>query len=201
MNLALVEKAQEFAHDGHDSILQKRKYSGEPYWVHTDEVARIVTETLKEENRGELTPNDYNVIAAAHLHDILEDVAPKNPFYSRNKLIEEFGRDVSNLVVELTDVYTKENYPTLNRKERKEHERVRLSNISNPSRTVKLADLINNTESIVANDPDFARVYIKEKMELLPLLIGGNANLLARCSQQVLDAYAKLGLTVPMIVA
>jgi guanosine-3',5'-bis(diphosphate) 3'-pyrophosphohydrolase len=202
MNLDLVKKAQQIAHDAHDSILHKRKYSGEPYWVHTDEVAEIVTAALKEERPdGILLPEDYATIAGAHGHDIYEDVTPVNDFFSRDFIIEELGSDVDFVILELTDVFTKENYRTMNRAERKKSERDRISAISNRSKTVKLADLISNTKSIVANDPDFARVYIKEKMELLASLVGGNSNLLARASQQVIDSCSTLGLTIPTITA
>jgi hypothetical protein len=38
----IVERAQRFAHRKHDEIEQKRKYTGETYWVNTDLVAAIV---------------------------------------------------------------------------------------------------------------------------------------------------------------
>ena len=38
--------------------------------------------------------------------------------------------------------------------------------------TIKLADLIDNTKSIVAYDPNFARVYMKEKAELIAGMTG-----------------------------
>ena len=62
----LIEKAKQFAHEAHDSIGQKRKYSGEPYWVHTDAVAEKVAAIGGTEV----------MVAAAHLHDVLEDVTP-----------------------------------------------------------------------------------------------------------------------------
>lgn len=199
--MSLIEKAQAIAHEAHDSILQKRKYSNEPYWVHTDEVARIVTEVLKQKNGGVLSDSDAEIVQAAHLHDIFEDVTPKNTFYSFDFILKEFGRRVYNLVRELTDVYTKENYPASNRAMRKKEELARIYKISNEGKTIKLADVISNTASIVENDKDFAKVYLREKLDLLPALVGGDSTLLAKASAQLIESYQKLGMTIPQIVA
>jgi len=188
----LIEKAKEFAHRAHDAIGQKRKYSGEPYWVHTDAVAMAVTEVGASDE----------VIAAAHLHDVLEDVAPLLPHTYNEKVIRDnFGDKVTQFVIELTDVFTKENYPKKNRKERKALEAQRLGTISPEAMTVKLADLINNTASIVENDPDFARTYLSEKLTILPYLSDGSPPLLQQASLQVIAGHASLGLTIPMLAA
>jgi guanosine-3',5'-bis(diphosphate) 3'-pyrophosphohydrolase len=190
----LVEKAKRFAHEAHDSIGQKRKYSGEPYWVHTDEVASIVAEVA-------VSPFDNNeaIIAAAHLHDVLEDVFPLNVKYNHNLIRDLFGFEVLDMVIDLTDAYTKEAYPNLNRAERKKRERERIANTSPASKTVKLADLISNTASIARDDKDFARVYLREKMALLPYLADGSPVLLQRASMQALGAMTELGLTIDTI--
>jgi len=155
-------KAQAYAHDAHDSIGQKRKYSGKPYWVHTDEVAEIVQSVTE----------DPVTICAAHLHDVIEDV---NKFpYDVDGIRMIFGMDVLTTVLELTDVFTKENYPDLNRKERKQWEAMRLGKISNRAQTIKLADLVSNTSDIVRNDPGFARTYLKEKEQILNKMLNGN---------------------------
>lgn len=156
--MTFLERAKKFAHDGHNSINQTRKYGNKsPYWVHTDEVARIVS----------LFTKDKNVIAAAHFHDLVEDVYPKNPNYSIVDIALNFGGDVAKYVTELTDVYVSEKFPDLNRKRRKELEAIRLGQISNESKLIKLADLFSNTRSIVFHDRDFAKVYLKEKARVL----------------------------------
>ena len=186
-----IEKAQVFAHEAHDSIKQVRKYTGAPYWVHTDAVAEIVA----------FVGGDENQVCAAHLHDVLEDVKPINPEYNAQRILNEFGDDVMDIVIDLTDVYTKVAYPKLNRKQRHELENKRLAIIPPRSQTVKLADLINNTASIVVNDPDFAKVYLPEKLAILPLLSDGNPVLLNRASMQTIIAFQTLGLTIPMLRA
>jgi len=185
-----IKLAKKFAHAAHDSIKQKRKYSGEPYWIHTDAVADIVASVGGTED----------MIVAAHLHDILEDVTPKCPGYSEGQIKVQFGEHVLQLVKELTDKYTKVKYPALNRAARHELENERLANISVEAKTIKLADLINNTASIVSEDKDFAQVYIREKLALLPLLAGGNSELLNRASLQTIASCAALGINIPTVI-
>lgn len=160
-----TEEARQFASEGFRSIDHKRKYTGLPYEVHTDEVANIVASVTLDED----------MICAAYLHDTVEDV---NVYpYNLEGIEERFGERVSRYVLELTDRYTKEDYPNFNRKVRKGLEAARLGKISKGAKTVKLADLISNTKDIVKNDPEFAKTYLKEKEIILPNLIEGDREL------------------------
>lgn len=196
--MTLIETAQKLAHDAHDSIEQKRKYTGEPYWKHTDAVAELVQSVGGSEE----------MVAAAHLHDFLEDVVPQLEAERRFNQLKAFEKryyslpiTVRNMVNELTDEYTKKRHPDLNRKERKAKERERLAKISVEAKTIKLADLINNTSDIVTNDPNFARTYLSEKLDLLPYLAEGHPALLNRAAWQIAAGCAKLGLDLPLLVA
>jgi (p)ppGpp synthase/HD superfamily hydrolase len=160
MNETLLALAQSFARDAHDSIGQTRKYEGGPYWAHTERVADMVR----------AGGGDEAMICAAYLHDVLEDVTPKNSRYSLDLINAFFGSDITALVIELTDVWTSEANPTLNRKMRKALECERLARVSNRAKFIKLCDLIDNTDSIAKHDPGFARVYLAEKAELLKVL-------------------------------
>ena len=128
-----------FATKAHASINQVRKYTGDPYIVHPISVASILEECGVE---GDLSK------AVAYLHDVLEDVAPLKPEFGRETIEKEFGKLVASMVSELTDVYTKEDFPSFNRAKRKDLEAARLSTISATSMEVKMADLIDNTVSI-----------------------------------------------------
>ena len=183
-----IEQTQLFAHIAHDSVKQVRKYTGEPYWVHTDEVARIVAED----------GGDEDMVCAAHLHDVIEDVFPIAPTFDIMLIAKYFGNDVARLVTELTDVYTKVAWPDLNREKRHNLERERLSRISAAAKTIKLADLLSNTKSIVAEDKDFAQVYIREKIALLPYLSEGSSRLLQQTTSQTIAACLDLGIDMPM---
>lgn len=153
---------------------QVRKYIGTPYWEHPLSVAKRVT--AYEPTYG---------IEVALCHDLFEDT-PCTFDQLFNKMIEigytrEFSYDVGQYVKELTDVFTKENFPYLNRKKRKISEAKRLGQASSVAQTVKYADLIDNTSSIVEHDPNFAKTYLAEKKDLLDEMKSGNKELYAEC--------------------
>jgi len=184
-----IEKAQEFAHTAHDMAKQVRKYTLEPYWVHTDEVAAIVARV----------GGDEDMQVAAHLHDVLEDVFPIFKQYDVQWMAKEFGLRATNFVVELTDVYTKEAWPDHNRQHRKQLENARIGRTTPQVKTIKLADLISNSKSIVQHDKDFARVYLKEKFNMLPLLLEGDNALMQEATSQVIAGYAVIGMQIPRL--
>ena len=156
----LVERALIFAAKAHEG--QKRKYTGEPYIFHCVEVASIVA----------TVPHTQEMLAAALLHDTVEDTA-----VTRADLTAEFGGHVSMLVDMVTDVSTPE---MGNRAKRKQIDRDHIALASAEGQTIKLADLISNTGSIVARDPDFAKTYMREKAELLNQMHKGDRTLYAR---------------------
>jgi (p)ppGpp synthase/HD superfamily hydrolase len=183
-NFNLVKRAQAFAHEAHDSIKQVRKYTGEPYWVHTDDAANILASVT----------NDKEAIAGEHLHDVVEDVWIINPFYSLDRIRALFGERVALFVYDLTDVYTKEAFPQYNRAKRKQLENERIGKIQPISKSGKLADIISNTKSIVEYDKDFARVYLREIMAQFPYLSDGNPDLFQGARTQAVAAMARLGM-------
>ena len=168
--MTLEERAKEFAAHWHGSIGQVRKYTGEPYINHPMAVAELV--------RG--VPHDEAMLAAAYLHDVVEDTP------CTIQMVEaEFGEDVAELVGSLTD----QSEPSDgNRAKRKEIDRLHTASASARAKTVKLADLIDNSRTILTLDPDFARVYIKEKARLLEVLTEGDPILHAMATSIVVQA-------------
>jgi len=158
----LINEALIFATEKHAG--QSRKYTGQPYIFHPISVAMIVMET----------PNHTEeMVAAALLHDVVEDcgVPPE-------EVGVRFGQSVQKLVYWLTDIARPEDG---NRAQRKALERAKWARCDMPgAKTVKLADLLDNTSSIIARDPKFATVYLEEKRLMLPLLEGGDSGLLER---------------------
>ncbi len=154
----MYEKAKLFAIAAHTSIGQVRKFDGGPYHTHVLRVAELV------HTRTE----DQEILAAACLHDVLEDVEPNNPEFSRERILLEFGQRVLDLVVELTDVYTKENHPDKNRKTRKELEAQRLAKVSEEAKLIKRADLHDNNQSILGTS--FEKTWLREKARLDELI-------------------------------
>lgn len=163
------------AHSG-----QLRKYSVLPYIAHPIEVLTILVE------HSEWAVSE-DMMVAAILHDVVEDT----PVQLKG-LEFVFGKSIAKLVEELTDVYTAEAYPNMNRKARKEAERLRLSAISSEAKSIKLADLISNTKSIVAADPGFSRVYLAEKAALLDLMGKVDPSLLSLAYRSLADGQAAL---------
>jgi hypothetical protein len=58
------------------------------------------------------------------------------------------------------------------------------------AKTIKLADLIDNSLDIQKHDPNFAKVYMQEKKALLEVLREGDATLYARAKKIVDDYYS-----------
>jgi (p)ppGpp synthase/HD superfamily hydrolase len=168
MNATLVERAREFARRRHAD--QLRKYTAEPYFVHLEDVARIVGDLgLPEE-----------IVAAAYLHDVLEDTAT-----TRAELEEQFGPRVADLVEQVTDVSQPADG---NRAKRKALDCAHLAEAEADAQSIKLADVISNSANIAERDPGFAKVYLREKDALLDVLTKGHPALIARAKAQVRGA-------------
>jgi len=163
----LIKQAKTFAICAHDSVAHRRKYTDEPYHVHPERVAALVASVT----------DDAEAIAAAWLHDVLEDVAPKNPAFNKDTILRTFGSRVLQLVLEVTDVSS---LADGNRAKRKAIEREHLAAASNAGKTIKLADLIDNIIDISKHDPGFARVFRKEAALDLPHLQSGDKHLYDR---------------------
>lgn len=157
---------------------QRRKYTEEPYIAHCINVASLVDRH---------TSNTSAMYCAALLHDVVEDT-----HITLEDLVEMEDSDrlpdgTAALVRWLTDVSTKEDG---NRETRKRLDREHIAKAPPDAKTIKLADLIDNTKSIISRDPEFAKVYMAEKRLLLEVLTGGDATLYAMAKQIVDDYYA-----------
>ena len=170
----IVARADAFAAHAHSAINHKRKYTGDDYIVHPREVAAIVASV----------PHTPEMLAAALLHDTVEDTG-----VSIETIRAEFGAVVAGLVADLTDVSTPGGG---NRAIRKGIDLAHTAGASPSAKTIKLADLLSNTASIVAHDPGFARVYLKEKAAMLEVMTDGDATLLARAKATLAAGLAKL---------
>lgn len=145
-----VTEAKAFAIAAHSAVNQKRKYTGEPYWNHPVEVA----ETLQAAGF-----HDPVMIAAAYLHDVVEDTG-----VTAYDLLQVFPAEVVDTVLWLTDVSRPEDG---NRKTRKALDREHTARAPFQARVVKAFDLLSNSASITRHDPGFAKTYLAEKRALL----------------------------------
>ena len=89
----------------------------------------------------------------------------------------------------LTDVSRPEDG---NRAARKTLDREHIAKASPQAKTIKIADLIDNSRSIMAHDPQFARVYLAEKRLLLDVLTEGDPTLYAM-ARRIVDGNGESG--------
>jgi (p)ppGpp synthase/HD superfamily hydrolase len=172
----ILEQVRDFADQAHGE--QTRKYTPERYIEHPLRVMAIVREHTA----------DIPMQAAALLHDVLEDT-PVNKqaitdFLQGLMPAQEVARTV-HLVEELTDVYVKANYPKWNRRKRKGKEQERMEKTSGDAQTIKYADIIDNSAYIAKQDPEFAKVFLRECKALLKKMTKGNQELLKRATALV----------------
>lgn len=172
----LVERAFIYADAAHRCVGQVRKYTGEPYILHPLAVATLVSSVR----------HTGVMLAAALLHDVVEDT-PR----TLEDIGREFGDEVQELVFWLTDVSCPSDG---NRAARKALDRARIARAPEAAKTIKLADLIDNSRSILAHDRHFARVYLPEKAALLEVLTQGDAALLAQARALVEEALRTLNM-------
>ena len=159
--MSIAFRAMRFAREVHKD--QVRKYTGCPYFDHLAEVAGIIASLGWFD--GEVHPT--TLIAVAFLHDCVED-QDVNTMYLR----AEFGNEVADGVLLLSDLEVG------NRAERKAASRARLAAAPGWVQTIKCADLISNTSSIVKHDPKFAVTYLEEKRLLLDVLTKADPRLI-----------------------
>jgi guanosine-3',5'-bis(diphosphate) 3'-pyrophosphohydrolase len=145
--LPIVYDAMQFARHVHKD--QKRKYTNEPYSGHLAEVAGIV---------GTVTDSP-EALAAAWLHDTVED-----QHVDLRVIAQRFGGTVAHGVEALSDVEAG------NRAEREAASRQRLHAAAPWIQTIKVADIISNSSSIMLHDPDYAPKYLAEKRAMLEVL-------------------------------
>lgn len=156
---------------------QKRKYTGAPYWTHLVSVATIVK------------PYAPEGVEIALCHDLFEDTSCSEDelmaFLPEAGYHKKTAEMILRGTLELTDQFIPKAYPDLNRKARKQREAARLGKISALAQTVKYADLIDNSSSIVEHDPGFARIYLDEKQDILQVMRAGHPELLRICEKQL----------------
>ena len=165
----IVVEAVDFARHFHEG--QIRKHTNEPYILHPTRVAFML---------APLT-NDQATLAAAMLHDVLEDTAA-----TEELLLETFGPRVTRYVVDISNLHKG------NRKTRKLLYREQLGKADIPVKSIKLADMLDNCPSIIKYDPDFAKVYMKEQKDQLPYLEDGFTSLYLKTRRMIHDYFKEI---------
>lgn len=134
--MALVSRALAFASRMHEGMV--RKGTNVPYIVHPVEVAEIVASMT----------DDEHVIAAALLHDVMEDCG-----VTKQELESSFGERVACLVE--AETQRKEGDPRATWERRKQATVARLAHAPREERLIALGDKLSNMRAI-------CRDYLKE---------------------------------------
>lgn len=160
--MSIAYTAMMIAREAHKD--QVRKYTGNPYVDHLAEVAGIVATVTDFD--GVLSAEC--LVATAWLHDVVEDCRVMPGDLSDQLINSGHGYTDSEQVVR--GVMWLSDLEEGNRATRKRLSRERLAAAPGWVQTIKCADLISNTSSIVKHDPDFAKVYLEEKRLLLEVM-------------------------------
>lgn len=140
MSLEVISRAAAFSADAHRN--QRRKNAeGTPYINHPLRVGAYVARAVTEQ--GDLSDIDRaTIIAAAYLHDTVEDtsVLPMD-------LQREFGSRITAVVAEVTD------NKSLSKLERKQLQVVNAPKKSREAKFVKLADKLDNLTDLLSELP------------------------------------------------
>lgn len=149
--MSLIIQAARYASIAHGD--QRRKFTGYPYITHPARVAgaaSIIYDVTEE------------VVAAAWLHDVLEDCTP-----TEAHLRNIFPKQTVDLVVELTN--PSKQRPDLRRPERKRLDREHIAKASYWARVLKFLDRIDNLKEISPCD-GFTKLYCEETHLLVEAL-------------------------------
>jgi guanosine-3',5'-bis(diphosphate) 3'-pyrophosphohydrolase len=169
--MSLILKALEFAAQKHRDQRRKDK-NASPYINHPIQLANVL--------RQEGSVADPVVIAAALLHDTVEDTET-----TWQELRGEFGDEIANIVLEVTDVQW------LKKIVRKRLQVAKARHASHAARLVKLADKICNLRDVAARPPaswslERRREYFEWAKEVVDKLRGTHPGL----ERKFDDAYA-----------
>jgi (p)ppGpp synthase/HD superfamily hydrolase len=189
-SLALVSRAADYAARRH--VKQRRKgASQEPYVNHLADVVNLLAQSLAEPSP--------QLLAAAWLHDVLEDTCPTPEEYARTKaeIEKQFGSCVLGIVLEVTDD------KSLPKDERKRLQIETTAGKSREARLLKIADKTSNVYAVAVSRPvgwDGPRVveYVRWAQAVVASSRGLNAELEKAFDVAVSAAQAALLSTDPM---
>ncbi len=163
----LVQAAKLFANSGHHRIEMHRNPAWQSPEVHLKSVAQLISSVSQDET----------MIAAAWLHDIVEDTR-----VTIGDIERQFGAAVAKIVGELTPV-SLPGHGT--RAARFAVDRQHFASASAAAKTVKIADLIDTCRDLHKSDPASLGSYAAEARELAQVLEGGDTRLLDKLKRDL----------------
>jgi hypothetical protein len=163
----LVQAAKLFANSSHHRIEAHRNPAWQSPEVHLKSVAQLISSVSQDET----------MIAAAWLHDVVEDTG-----VTIGDIERQFGAAVAKIVAELTPVSLPGHG---DRAVRFAVDRQHFANGSAAAKTVKIADLIDTCRDLHKKDRASLGSYAAEARELAQVLEGGDAALLDRLKRDL----------------
>lgn len=124
------------------------------YIIHPINVANLVKK-YKESH------NIESLVAAAYLHDTLEDT--DTTYYD---LVKKFGFEIASLVMEVTT-----DKDLKNEIGKTKYLCIKMKNMSNWALVIKLCDRLDNISSLIDVDLEFRKKYIEETLFIMNFLI------------------------------
>jgi hypothetical protein len=163
----LIKAARKFANGSHQRINTWRNPALQSSEAHLKSVAQLVSSVSQDEE----------MIAAAWLHDIVEDTES-----TIGDMERKFGARVAKLVDELTVVsYVARGDPASRLRLEKEH----FARVSAAAKTIKLADLIDTCRDLHKSKLAGLKKYGTRAKELTAVLEGGDPTLLTRLKRDL----------------
>lgn len=156
----LVEKAAEYAKECHKHQLRK---TGEPYFIHPEGVAKITAEWT----------NDPDTIAAAYLHDVIEDTGK-----DFEDIESRFGKKVAHYVSLLSRDFRKPKPVSL-----REFRKV-LFKAPPPVKLIASADALHNASTPA--DKEFMIRWFKKIKKNLKAVTQGKLGIYRKAIQELM---------------
>lgn len=179
--MSSISEAHMFAAGAHGGVGQKRKYTGEDYINHPVAVREIVA----------LHDGTVEMQIAALLHDVVEDT-----HVTIEMVRDHFGERVAEMVQALTNIARPEDGNRIQRFIINVRELEQ--NLDMQTRMIKLADLLDNTSSIVSRDPEFSAIYLAEKELMLDVLFNGKE---IGANADVVEYMERIGIEHPLLLS
>lgn len=153
INSSMLDKAIIFATNAHKNV--ERRGKGFPYIVHPLEVVTIVATMT----------SDQELLAAAALHDIVEDTD-----ITIEEIRKQFGNRVASIVENESDLNVEGQTSEESWKVRKEFAIKRLANVNKECKIVALGDKLSNMRAIFQDyskigDKVWEKFHVQDKKE------------------------------------
>lgn len=150
-----IERAYD---DAEEAFRDKLRDGGEEYFSHLRAVAIILIDYLYVFERKDLNIPAYQIIAAALLHDMVEDC----PKWTLDKILRDYGRDVA-LLLDYVSKRPKSQFKNVSEQRKFYHDRF----ITAPIEffLIKLADRLHNQMTLWCCDKEKVSFKIYETKE------------------------------------